>query len=155
MPLRDWVFVGGALSTLASAAFAGCSSGPPPVTVPDTSGLDPDGGLDAGRPLTDLTLSERKKLCDWAAGIAGGYGKFTVCDGGAIVSNHQDQAECLAEYLGSCFTVTVKQFEACQKKQAADPCALAFETAVECAPLRACLGKTEGGPPPERDGGTD
>jgi hypothetical protein len=154
MRVRGWLIVGGATLTLAGAAGA-CSSGPPPVTVPDTSGLDPDGGLDAGRALTDLSLSERKKLCDWAAGIAGGYGKTTACDGGVVVSNHQDQAECLAEYLGACWTVTVKEFEACQKKQAADPCALAFQTSPECAPLRACIGKTEGGPAPEADGGTD
>jgi hypothetical protein len=133
---------------------AACSSSSP--SVGPTSGVDA-GDLDAGYPryLTDLTQSERDQLCDWTAAIGGGYGTSTVCDGGLVVSNFADQQACLDAFLGACSTVTVSDWEACRNVEVSDPCALALYTAPECATVARCLGKTDGGPAPEPEGGTD
>lgn len=128
----------------------GCSSKSSSSTpsVPDYPPIDP-GDADAGsaRHLPDLTLDERKKLCDWSAAIGGGYGHAQACDGGEVVS-FKDQATCLAEYLGACTTVTVDQYVTCRKKEASDLCALYMYTADECKPVVRCIGKTGGDPPP-------
>jgi hypothetical protein len=131
------------------------TSDPPKPSVGPTSGVD-GGDPEAGssRYLTDLTLAERKKLCDWTAAIGGGYDKSFVCDGGLYVSNVKDQATCIADYLGACSTVTVQEWEACRVKEATNLCALFLYTADECKTVRRCIGKTDGGPPPEPgDGG--
>ena len=128
---------------------------PPKPSVSPTSGVDA-GDPEAGsfRYLTDLTAAERKKLCDWTAAIGGGYDKRFVCDGGLYVANVKDQATCVDQYLGACSTVTVQEWEACRVKDASDPCALFLYTADECKTVRRCIGKTDGGPPPEPgDGG--
>lgn len=127
-----------------------------PSAVPSTSGVD------AGDPevrrrarfLTDLTLDERKQLCDWTAAIGGGYGKVTVCEGGLAVSTPRDQAACLEAYPDACDTATVTDWETCRRKEVSDPCALFLGSAEECRELRRCLGRTDGGPPPSpREGG--
>lgn len=147
---------------LALPALVACSTATPQDSSPD-SVPDTGAALDAGplpidratnRDLTDLTLEERKQLCDWTANIGGGYGKVTACDGGLAVSNMADQASCLASYLGGCDTVTVTDWEACRRKEITDPCALFVYTAEECKEVRRCIGRTDGGPPPaQKDGG--
>lgn len=131
------------------------------TSAPTTPSVGPTSGVDAGDPeagsaryLSDLTAAERQKLCDWSAAIGGGYGKSVVCDGGLYVSNMPDQTTCIASYLGACSSVTVQEWEACRVKDASDRCALFLYTADECATVRRCIGKTDGGPPPEPgDGG--
>lgn len=104
----------------------------------------------------DLTLRERQALCDWMNAAAGGYGKATFCDGGAIITNHANQDQCMSEYLGGCWNLAVSDFIACRKLEAANPCALPLYTAPECKAVKKCLGQREGGPPPpEPEAGTD
>ncbi|MBX3190352.1 MAG: hypothetical protein KF819_25355 [Labilithrix sp.] len=102
-------------------------------TVGPTSGVDPD------KTLGELGSSEKKALCDWQAGVRGGYGKKTTCEGGVSVSTPKNQAACLQDInLPSC-QATVAEVEACIKVDAADPCAFAVLKATECEPLRACM----------------
>ena len=140
---------------LVSLLLACGSSTPTTPSVGSTSGVDagdPEAG--SSRYLTDLTAPERKKLCDWSAAIGGGYGKSFACDGGLYVTNVKDQATCIDIYLGACSSVTVQEWEACRVKDASDPCALFLYTADECKTVRRCIGKTDGGPPPDPgDGG--
>jgi len=139
------------------ALLAGCAlacSNKPTITYGPTSGVDP-GDADSPRYLTDLTLSERKKLCDWTAGIGGGYGTSVKCDGGQYVSNFTNQQACLDSFLGACYGVTITDWEACRNKEVSDPCADYLWTSDECAPVRKCIGETDGGPQPEPEGGPD
>ena len=137
---------------LASSAVA-CSNKSVPDAGP-TSGVDP-GDADSPRYLTDLTLSERKMLCDWTANVGGGYGATFQCEGGLVVSNFPDQQACLDAFLGACSAVTITDWEQCRDKEVTDPCALYLYTAPECATVARCLGETDGGPQPEPEGGAD
>ncbi len=140
----------------AALALACGSSTEPPQQAGPTSGVDagdPDAGYD--RFLTDLTLNERKQLCDWSALELGGYGQQTVCDGGLVVTNFADQSACLGSFLGGCNTVSVTEWEACMKKQATDVCALFLYSSEECAEVARCVGQTDGGPAPEPEAGGD
>ena len=144
--MRLWLallFAGGAVA---------CSKSVP--SVGPTSGVDP-GDADSPRYLTDLTLTERKELCDWTANVGGGYGATFPCDGGLVVSNFADQQACLDSFLGACSSVTVTDWEQCRDKEVTDPCALYLYTAPECASVARCLGETDGGPAPDPDGGSE
>jgi len=140
------------LALLLACGAVACGKSAPKVGP--TSGVDP-GDADAPRTLPDLTLSERKKLCDWTAAIGGGYGTSVKCDGGAYVSNFADQQACLDSFLGACFGVTIIDWEACRNKEVSDMCADYLWTSDECEPVRKCIGETDGGPQPEPEGGPD
>jgi hypothetical protein len=143
--MRAW------LALLLAGCAVACSKAAPKVGP--TSGVDP-GDADAPRYLTDLTLTERKKLCDWTAEIGGGYGTSVQCDSGLFVSNFTDQQACLDSFLGACY-LTITDWEACRDKEVSDPCAGYLYTSDECANVRRCLGETDGGPQPEPEGGPD
>ena len=71
---------------VASVAVA-CSS-------PSSSGS----GLDRAKPLIALTDADKRTLCDWAAGEAGGYGakRSAECDGGTdTVQFAKTQDDCV------------------------------------------------------------
>jgi hypothetical protein len=139
-------------------AFVGCgssgdaNSAPPPLPFAFLDAGDPEAGTE--RYLPDLTQAERETLCDWAAGTMGGYGKVTACNGATVV-NFKTRAACLAQYLGACTSVTVLEYEACIKLVGADVCSDALYKAPECHGIEKCIGKLDGGPPPEppADGG--
>jgi hypothetical protein len=101
----------------------------------------------ARRDLTDLTLEERKQLCDWTANVGGGYGKRTSCSGGVTVANARDQFACLESYPSACHSVLVSEWESCRRKEIVDPCATLLFSSPECRGLRLCMGQTDGGPP--------
>ncbi len=153
------VFAFAVLACLPGLA-CGCSSkssSSPKETVPDRPPIDegdPDGAA-GPRHLPDLTLDERKKLCDWSAAIAGGYGHAEMCDGGAEVVNFKDQSTCIGQYLGACTTVTIDQYVTCRKKEASDLCALYMYNSDECKPVVRCIGKNDGGEPPPADAGAE
>jgi len=138
---------------LAACASFGCTSSSAPQVGP-TSGVDP-GDAAVPRYLTDLTLSERKKLCDWTANVGGGYGTSVTCEGGLVVSSFANQQACLDAFLGACYSVTVTDWEQCRDKEVSDPCALYLYTAPECKEVARCLGETDGGPAPEPEGGAE
>lgn len=145
------------LSLVVGVCVIACGSSSPPNNPP---AVGPYAPLDAGDPeagtdryLPDLTATERTKLCDWAAGTMGGYGKVTKCDG-SVVANFPNQATCLAQYLGACDSVTVLEYEECIKVVGKDVCAGALYSAPECFKIERCIGKLDGGPPPpDSDGG--
>ena len=147
--VKSLVFAFGALGALGGLALLACSSksggGSSVPNFPAIDAGDPEAGT--ARYLPDLTLDERKALCDWAAGIAGGYGHTQSCSNGLEVQNFKDQATCLDQYLGTCTTVTVQQYVDCRRKEATDLCALYMYSADECKPVAKCIGKTGGGVP--------
>jgi len=138
------------VALFACAAWACSNSSAAPVGP--TSGVDAGDDADP-RYLTDLTLSERKQLCDWTAAIGGGYDASVPCEGGLVVSNFPNQQACLDAFLGACDTVTVSEWEQCRDKEVSDPCALYLYTAPECKEVARCLGQTDGGPAPDPDAG--
>lgn len=105
-------------------------------TLPNgpTSGIDPD------KTIGSLSAAEKATLCDWQAGINGGYGRTTKCEGGLSLSNPKNQSACLQKAVPSGCQAKVSEVEACLKVDAADPCAFAILTAPECASYRVCAG---------------
>ena len=90
-------------------------------------------GSDAGgaddKKLTDLTDAERGQLCDFAAGLNGGYGHTTreVCDGGRTSERtaQPDQATCvngLSTVLPAGCPVTLSEAKACFSALATSSC---------------------------------
>jgi hypothetical protein len=72
-------------------------------------------GVDGTKSLSTLTMDEKGKLCDWLAGLVGGYGKADACGMGKYTPP-MSQADC-ASNLPIC-DVTVANFEACQQAMA-------------------------------------
>lgn len=127
--------LGCAVASLAS--LVACTSATP-TEPPDTTDASATLGAAAltieraaTRDLTDLTLEERKELCDWTAKVGGGYGKTTSCGRGVTVANAADQAACLVSYPSACDSVLVREWEACRRKEISDPCATLLFTAPE------------------------
>jgi hypothetical protein len=98
-------------------------------------------GIDGDRTLGSLTNAERGKMCDFTACGWGGYGATKKCPDGFSMSAPDSKAECTAESTWSkCSTVTVGEYEACEKKMRVDQCK-AFEiltTDPDCASALAC-----------------
>lgn len=116
------------------------------AAVPDAKAADsgttlpngPTSGVDPTKTLGSLSTSEKKTLCDWQAGINGGYGRTATCEGGLSASYPKSQSACLAKFPPASCQATVADAEACFHVDAKDPCAFAIFTAAECAALRAC-----------------
>jgi len=75
------------LPLAAASVLVACSS-------PSSSGS----GLDRAKPLLALTETDKRTLCDWAAGEAGGYGakRTGACDGGTETQTFaKTQDECV------------------------------------------------------------
>lgn len=98
----------------------------------------PTSGVDTSKTIAELSSSEKKQLCDWQAGINGGYGKSTSCPDGLTVSGPKSQSACVAKFPSTC-NAPVGDVESCLKVDAKDPCALAILKAPECESLRSCL----------------
>lgn len=131
----------------------GASLPPPSTTTTPPSDKTPsdDAGVDAAKPvgptsgveptktIGELNTAEKKQLCDWQAGVSGGYGKTTKCEGGLSTSNPKTQTACVQKMnLPSC-QASVADVEACFKVDAQDPCAFAILSAPECESIRACM----------------
>jgi hypothetical protein len=119
-----------ATATATSTGSTKKDSGPPAAK--------PTSGLTATKELSQLSTTERRDLCEWQASVNGGYARKTTCDGGFSVESPSDLAECLQQFPSTC-DATIAETEACIKKDAADPCAVAFLNSPECKPLRDCL----------------
>lgn len=128
---------------LAISAFAaGCGGG--------SGGDEIDGGASAGttsgvtgsKKLPQLTDADKKAICDWTAGLYGGYGKSIDCgsSGGMslTITGPVDLAECLAEaaLVPSTCQATVAQSEPCVKVMATCE---RTNMATVCAATLACL----------------
>ena len=66
---------------------------------------------------SDLNDTQKAELCDWHAGVFGGYGHSVNC-GMGMVAFPADQATCVAiSFSGFCNKATVGQFEDCVRSQ--------------------------------------
>ncbi len=77
--------------------------------------------------MVKLSPDEAKQLCDWLAGLYGGYGKAVACDGGSEGDGPTDQASCVSGYMQAeakypTCPVTVGQFQACQQWRMQNMC---------------------------------
>jgi len=121
----------GASSTSSSSGGTSSSSGTPALPNGPTSGVDET------KKLSELNATEKAQLCDWEAGILGGYNHKTTCSGGSSTTNAASQSACVSKMPATC-EATVQEIEDCSKIDAKDPCAFAILTAPECKPLLAC-----------------
>jgi hypothetical protein len=74
-----------------------------------------------------LSSADQAKICDFAACGWGGYGKSKSCSDGTTVKGPKSAPDCQAQIAAyapkpSCASVTVADYEACQKKINATPC---------------------------------
>jgi hypothetical protein len=99
----------------------------------------PTSGLDGTKKIGTLSSTEKKQICDWVAGINGGYGRATTCDGGLNVTNAKTQSACVSKIPPASCEATVTEFEDCMKVDAQDPCAFAILRAPECAAVKKCI----------------
>lgn len=127
-----------ALTTLS----AGCGGG--------SSGSANDGGTASGatsgvtgsKKLPQLTAADKKAICDWTAGLYGGYGKSIDCgsSGGMslTITGPVDLDECLAEaaLVPSTCQATVAQVEPCVRAMATCE---RTDIATVCAATFSCL----------------
>jgi hypothetical protein len=84
--------------------------------------------LEPQESLVRLSSDESAQLCDWLAGLYGGYGKSVSCDGGSGgLNGPQDQASCVqqwpqgAKMYANC-PLTVQEFEACMQWEVDNAC---------------------------------
>ena len=89
-------------------------------------------GVDQTKRLDQLTLDEKKTLCDFKASFFGGYGMDMQCGIGLIVLADTDQDSCVAAWPTTC-AVLVAQLEQCDNDR---NCAQAYP--LSCEPLLAC-----------------
>lgn len=73
--------------------------------------------------ITTLDSNQAGQLCDWLAGLFGGYGHSLACDGGGVdAAGPLDQASCASGFIQAekshpnC-PATVEQFKACWQSQ--------------------------------------
>ena len=63
----------------------------------------------ATKKISELTAAEKGELCDWYAGLFGGYGHMTEC-GASSVQVYTSQAVCIANAFPNDCVATVAQF---------------------------------------------
>jgi hypothetical protein len=102
---------------LAAALALGCGGGGGKGSESD----NPDA------PLSALTEAERGDLCDFMAGLYGGYGKAFVCQGQTVDQGPANRAACLQEVATWNCAATVGQFESCFTRIGAALAACDFE----------------------------
>ena len=66
--------------------------------------------VDGSKQVLTTTPTEQASMCDWFAGLVGGYGATTTC-AMAVITAPPSQAACLADFPGC--AVTVATFETC------------------------------------------
>jgi hypothetical protein len=89
-------------------------------------------GVSQTKRIDQLTLDEKKTLCDFKASFFGGYGMDMQCGIGLLVLADTDQDTCLAAWPTTC-GVLVAQLEQCDNDR---NCTQAYP--VSCEPLLSC-----------------
>ena len=89
-------------------------------------------GVDQAKRIDQLTLDEKKTLCDFKASFFGGYGMDMQCGIGLLVLADTSQDSCLAAWPSSC-GVVVAQLEQCDNDR---NCTNAYP--FSCEPLLSC-----------------
>jgi hypothetical protein len=103
----------------AAGTSGGASSGAGAGGSAVTGGGSGDAATDipASTLTSDLNDTQKAELCDWHAGVFGGYGHVVNCGMGNI-SFPPDQATCVANsFSGFCSKATVGQFQDCVRSQ--------------------------------------
>jgi len=89
------------LGAAALALGAGCSSS-------GTSGGDP--GVNGSTQISAATDADKMNLCNWFAGLSGGYGSTSSCSM-ALITAPPSEADCVSTFPDC--AVPVSTFEAC------------------------------------------
>jgi hypothetical protein len=108
---------------------------PPPPCDPNTSGVT------GTKTLSQLTTSERGKVCDFMACAWGGYGQSKTCTNNVTVNGPKSQNDCTSnQTFTRCGSVSVSSYEACQKKLNASPCdsLSILQNDPACAAVKSC-----------------
>jgi hypothetical protein len=122
-------FLGIALSL--AGIVTGCSSSD---NGAQKSGVAPE------KPVAGLSAADIAKVCDWAAGLKGGYGKTTVmeCNGHKVeIETPKSQAECVSDFqseISKDCKATVADLEACANR----PQTCSTEVPAECKAILEC-----------------
>lgn len=104
------------------------------------SGTPMGSGVSGSKTLANLTPAEQGQICDWQAGLEGGYGKSATCSDGSTINNYETRADCVAD-APSC-TATVAQLEACAKVVLVVPLCEQIAKLIsspQCQPLAVCF----------------
>jgi hypothetical protein len=119
------------LGAAALALCAGCSSG-------GTSGGDP--GVDGNTQISATSAADKMNLCNWFAGLSGGYGSTPKCSM-ALITAPPSEAECVSTFPDC--AVPVSTFEACVRAimAAQDTCTQASISMVQSDPNCATVGQ--------------
>jgi len=123
---------------LACLSSLGCSGKVSPEARADSGTSTGDAGTPSSRTIGALTTAEKAALCDWTAAKFGGYGKSITCAGDIGTGGPESRDDCLRNWPTDACTATVTQYESCVDVITRDPCAFAYNSAPECAALRAC-----------------
>lgn len=113
--------------SLAPAALLlaiGCGSG---------GGVAGPAGVNASEPVSAASDADKGALCDWYAGMVGGYGAPATC-AMAQITAPPDKATCISQF--PVCNVTVAVFEDCFQRFAAaqDTCTQAALSSAAAAP---------------------
>jgi len=94
-------------------------------------------GVGETEAIANLTDAEKTQICDWVAGLYGGYGNSTTCPDGTPLIGPSTQPDCLAQAtsIRSGCAATVAQEESCMN--AVRACAQ-DAAAAACSALHAC-----------------
>ena len=112
------------------ALAAGCGGGGTGTTTPETNTTKATttatttatatSGIASAKAIGTLTDAEKKRFCDWTAGLYGGYGQVRSCDPAtsgttATITAPASQAECLAmnTIIKPTCAATVAEAEGC------------------------------------------
>jgi hypothetical protein len=97
------------LGTAALVLAAGCSS-TGSISGNDAAPVDGDLQLDGNLQISAASDSDKVNLCNWFAGMVGGYGAAPTCSM-ALLTAPPSEATCVSEFP-SC-AVPVSAFKAC------------------------------------------
>jgi len=103
---------GGASGAGGAGGAAGSTGSPGPTclaTAPITSGVPATTRIDA------LTPAQQAAICDWVAGLYGGYGQQVDCGDGSVLIGPPDQGYCVAGLTTTSCAATVADKEACER----------------------------------------
>jgi len=92
-------------------------------------------GVDSSKQVSAVTDADKGALCDWFAGMVGGYGATSTCADAALEAP-PDKASCMSDFPNCAVTIAV--FESCVSRMvsAQNTCTAealtAASTATDC-----------------------
>jgi hypothetical protein len=119
---------GGGGAAGAGGGAAGAAGG-----AAGSAGTASGSGVDGTKLVSALTSAEKGKICDWFAGLVGGYGMSNTCGMGSFYPP-DTQTNCVQQF--STCDAKVSDLEACTKSEA-DSEKMCTDTAVGAARMTA------------------